>query len=497
MASSTWIEENMMDVLIVGSGVSGINAAYRIQESFPRMSYAVLESRNEIGGTWSLFKYPGIRSDSDLHTFGFPWDPWTEERSIADGPSILKYMKTVATKHGIDKHIKYHHVVNKIEWSSKKQRWTVHVTVNDDTEATYISQFIFMGTGLFDYHEGLPALIPGIQNFRGTVVHPQFWPPDLQYENKKIVIIGSGATAVTLLPNLNEKAAHVTMLQRSPGYFYSLPAPDPVDDFIRRWCPKTLVYKALRWRYILGFFFIYNFATLFPEATKKGLRKSTEAQLPKHIPYDPHFVPSYKPWQQRMCITPEGDFFRALRTGNSDIVTDHIERVDNAGIVLKSGGRLDADIIITATGLKMQLFGRISIFVDGKPIDHSTKFVWRGSWLQDVPNFAFAFGYTNASWTLGAETSTVLFIRLIKEIQKRGARFATPTIARSGDVQEVPWLNLNSNYIQKAIKNRQLPKAGNIAPWKPRSSYLQEFWWNKWGNITAGLKFGSANSSQC
>lgn len=490
MTSNTPSEEVNVDILIIGAGISGINAAYLIQESFPQLSYTILEARDEIGGTWSLFQYPGIRSDSDLHTFGFPWDPWVEDRAIADGPSILNYIKNVAARHGIDKHIQYRRSVTELEWGSKKQRWTVNATVDDTKKTVYTSRFIFMGTGLFDYNEGLRSSIPGIENFQGKVVHPQFWPQDLEYKDKRIVIIGSGATAVTLLPSLSERAAHVTMLQRSPGYYYTTPENDPIDNIIRKWCPARWKYQALRWKYIIGFFIFYRYTILFPEATKKWLRKTTECQLPGNISYDPHFVPSYNPWEQRMCVTPQGDFFRALRSGNADIVTDHIDTVDKDGIILKSGGRLDTDIIITATGLKMLLFGHIKIIVDGKRIDHSEKFVWRGAGLQDVPNFFFAFGYTNASWTLGAEMATILFVRVMKEMQKRSTGFVVPTVEEPECVKEVPWLNLSSNYIQRAAKERMLPKAGNIAPWKPRSSYVQEYLPTKWGDVMTGLKLG-------
>ncbi|RJE24660.1 Flavin-binding monooxygenase [Aspergillus sclerotialis] len=485
-----------VDVLIIGAGISGINAGYRIHEAFPQWSYTILEAREELGGTWSLFQFPGIRSDSDLHTFGFPWDPWTEDRPIADGPSILKYMKTVVAKHGIDKHIKYEHRATKLEWSSGNQRWTAEVIANG-TKKKYVSKFVFVGTGIFDYNEGQPSTIPGIENFEGTVAHPQFWPSDLDYDNKRIIIIGSGATAITLLPALTDRASFVTMLQRSPSYLFTPPSNDPVDNLIRKFCPTRWMYKVLRWKYIVGFMVIYNFSIWFPEAAKKLLRQSTESQLPSNIPFDPHFVPKYNPWEQRMCVAPHGDFFAALRSGNADIVTDHIDMVDKAGIVLKSGGRLDTDIIVTATGLKLTVFGQLEIVVDGRTIDHSDKFTWRGSALQDVPNFFFAFGYTNASWTLGADTATLLFLRVMKEMQDRGVQCMVPTMESPHAIKEVPWLNLNSNYIQRAVKDRRLPKAGDIAPWKPRSSYIQDYLSLSWGSeVTAGLKFGPQPYSQ-
>ncbi|KAL4755709.1 flavin-containing monooxygenase [Aspergillus foveolatus] len=462
--------------MVIGAGISGINASYRIKEAFPGLSYTILEARNELGGTWSQFQYPGIRSDSDLHTFGFPWDPWTEERPIADGPSILSYLKAVAAKHGIAEHIEYDHRVTKVEWTSQEQRWTIDVMVNGmEKEKTYSALFIFMGTGLFDYEEGQSSPIPGIENFEGTVVHPQFWPADLEFDDKKTVIVGSGATAITLLPSLVDRAAAVTMLQRSPTYLYTTPEHDPVDGLIRRLCPTRWVYKALRWKYILGFLLFFKFSTYFPNAAKKFLRQSIESQLPANVPFDPHFVPSYNPWEQRLCVTPQGDFFASLRTGKADIVTDHIDTVDRAGIVLKSGCRLDTDMIVTATGLKMLLFGKIEILVDGEPVDYPDKFAWKGAALQDVPNFFFAFGYTNASWTLGADTSTMLFLRVVREMDRRGVRCVVPMLQDPGFVKEVPWLNLSSNYVVRAAKEKRLPKGGDTAPWKPRSSYIQDY----------------------
>lgn len=484
-------DNNHIDVLIVGAGISGINAAYRICEAFPQWSYTILEARDELGGTWSLFQYPGIRSDSDLHTFGFAWDPWTEDRAIADGPSILKYMKTVAGKHGIDKYIKYHHSVTALNWSSEAQRWTAEVTVHGAEKRKICSRFVFVATGLFDYHEGLRSAIPGLENFGGTVVHPQFWPSDLGYDSKRMVIVGSGATAITLLPSLVERAASVTMLQRSPSYLYTTPAHDPVDNLIRKFCPDRWLYQVLRWKYILGFLLFYKFSIWFPEAAKRYLRKSTEPQLPAHVPFDPHFVPTYNPWDQRMCVTPHGDFFAALREGKADIATDHIDTVDKTGILLKSGRRLDTDIIVTATGLKMLLFGHVRIAVDGEAIAYSDKFVWRGCALQDVPNLAFAFGYTNSSWTLGADTTTLLFLRVLEETQKRGMQSFVPTTQPATSIEEVPWLNLSSNYILRARKEGRLPKAGNVAPWQPRSSYIQDYLSLVWGtDVTLGLQFG-------
>jgi cation diffusion facilitator CzcD-associated flavoprotein CzcO len=298
------MSSNKYDVVIIGAGISGINAAYRLQEGIPDYSYTVLEGRAEMGGTWSLFKYPGIRSDSDLHTFGFPWDPWKEERSIADAPSILNYLKTTAARHGIDKKVQFNHFVQTMDWSSENQHWKLQVQVDGQDTKTIYAKYIMLGTGYYDYKRGLNAIIPGIDNFKGTVVHPQFWPDELDYENKKVVVIGSGATAVTIVPAMVEKAKQITMLQRSPSYFLPVPLVEPVDNFIRKWLPEKLGYALIRLRFLLLGVFFFNFCRLFPNQGKKTLRQATEKELPKHIPFDPHFVPSYLPWQQRMCITP-------------------------------------------------------------------------------------------------------------------------------------------------------------------------------------------------
>ncbi|KIV79459.1 hypothetical protein PV11_07021 [Exophiala sideris] len=480
---------NNFDVIIVGAGISGVNAAYRLQESLPDYSYAIFEGRAEMGGTWSLFKYPGIRSDSDLHTFGFPWDPWKEDRAIADAPSILKYVKTTAERHGIDKHVKYQHKVESMNWSSEQQQWRLEVTVEGAEMRTYYARHIMIGTGYYDYGQGLPARIPGIENFKGTVVHPQFWPEDLDYADKKVVIIGSGATAVTLLPSMAEKAESVTMLQRSPGYFLIVPLTFPVDKVLKAVLPEKWAYQLIRWRFMLLSLFFFHFCRLFPERGIKALRKTTEKELPPTLQFDKHFVPKYKPWEQRMCITPGGDFFAALRSGKGNMVTDIIENVTASGIQLQSGQYLDADIIVTATGLKMQIFGGIKVSVDGEPFNQGKKFIWRGALLQDLPNFTYVFGYTNASWTLGADATALLWVRLLKQMKKQNMTSMVARLDQKEGVVEVPLLNLSSTYIKSAAETGALPKAGDRGPWTPRSAYLWDFWHAKFGDISTGLQF--------
>ncbi|OAL25597.1 hypothetical protein AYO20_10438 [Fonsecaea nubica] len=480
---------NTFDVIIIGAGISGINSAYRLQEGLPDFSYAILEARAEIGGTWSLFKYPGIRSDSDLHTFGFPWDPWKEDRSIADAASILRYVKTTAAKHGIDKNIKYHHKVESMNWSTENQHWEIEVTVDGTEKRKYYSRFILLGTGYYDYTQGLSTKIPGIENFKGTVVHPQFWPEELDYTDKRVVIIGSGATAVTLLPAMTEKAKSVTMLQRSPSYFLPVPLSEPIDALIKRVFPEKFAYQLIRLRFLLVGFFFFQFCRLFPNKGRSILRDATQKELPANIPFDPHFVPRYNPWEQRMCITPGGDFFAALRTGKADVVTDTIEDMSAGEVKLKSGATLPADIIITATGLKIQFGGGANVTVDGEPYQMNQKFIWRGALLQDLPNFTFIFGYTNASWTLGADATAQLWVRLLKEMKEKNMTSMVPRIDEKDHISEVPLLNLNSSYIKAAQEANTLPKGGNRGPWVPRSSYLRDIWHAKFGDIRTGLQF--------
>ena len=480
---------NTYDVLIVGAGISGVNTAYRVQEGMPNYSYAILEGRSEMGGTWSLFKYPGIRSDSDLFTFGFQWDPWTEDRAIADAPSILSYIKRTAAKHGIDKRIKYNHMVSSMNWSSDQQRWTVNVTVNGEKQTTMYSRFIVMGTGYYDYKEPLPSTIPNLSDFKGQVIHPQFWPEDLDYTNKKVVIVGSGATAITLLPAMNEKAASVVMVQRSPGFFFAPPLVEPVNIFLKKWLPTRWSQQLIRWRMMMMSFMFFQFCRAFPNYSKKMLQNGAAKALPPHIRNDPHFLPRYNPWQQRMLLTPGGDFFEALKTGKSDVVTGAIDIVTEHGIKMSSGQVVEADIIITATGLKVQMGGHAALSVDKQPINLGQKFVWKGCLLQDVPNFLFVFGYTNASWTLGADATARMAIRLMQEAEKKKVTNFVAEVDDAEGVKPTPMLNLNSTYIHSAAERGVLPKGGDRGPWVPRSSYFIDWWNAKFGNVEKGLRW--------
>ena len=476
-----------LDVVIVGAGISGINAGYRVQTELPGYQYTILEARDAIGGTWDLFRYPGIRSDSDLHTFGFPWRPWSKANSIADGPSIRKYIRESAEINGIDKQIRFHNKLLSADWSSNTQRWTL--TVDAAGEKTQLSaRFIIYSTGYYDYNTPLKANIPGIDNFQGKTIHPQFWPEDYDYSGKKIVIIGSGATAITLLPNLAEKAGKVTILQRSPSYIMALPAVDPTGDFIRRWFPAWFAHTIVRWKFLVLPFIFFKFCRAFPNAARKVIQGNTKKQLGDcKIPVDPNFKPAYNPWEQRLCVCPDGDFFKALHRGNADMVTDTIKTVTANSIKTDSGKTIDADVIITATGLKMLLAGGSKINVDGKRIDVSEKFVWKGVMLQDVPNAAIVIGYTNASWTLGADATARLVCRLLKQMDKTKEGAVTATIDPDLKMNPSPMLNLNSTYIEKA--KGDLPKSGDVAPWTPRSNYLTDYWVAGYGNLSNGLKY--------
>ncbi|KAK5133084.1 hypothetical protein LTR08_008194 [Meristemomyces frigidus] len=479
------------DVVLVGAGISGINFAYRLQERNPELSYCILEGRHEIGGTWSLFKYPGIRSDSDLYTFGFPWRPWEEQTSIAEGARIINYVKESAAMYGIDKKIEYKHHVNGADWSTPAKRWTLDVTANGSEQKTYRSKFLLMCTGYYDYDEPLKAQIPGIEDFKGTVAHPQFWPEDMDYTDKNVVIVGSGATAITLLPNLAAKAAHVTILQRSPSYIMSVPAQDGIEKIIRKltWWSKPLEHKLIRLKWILVPFLLTCFASTFPNACRKMFSKAIQAQLPPTIARDPHFNPSYNPWEQRVCFCPDGDFYACLRNGTGSVETGVIEKVTPNSIKLTSGAELHPDIIVTATGLKVRFAGGMKVTLDKEPLNMAEKFIWKGVMLEDMPNAAFVIGYVDASWTLGADATAQLMCRILKQMRKEGVVEVVPrrTEAEAKSMIEEPVLKLTSTYVRKA--KDVLPKAGSTGQWRARSYYFKDIWTAWFGDIRTGLEW--------
>ncbi|KAL1588257.1 hypothetical protein WHR41_03093 [Cladosporium halotolerans] len=475
------------DVVIIGAGISGINCAYRLQERNPELSYIILEGRHEVGGTWSLFQYPGLRSDSDLYTFGFPWRNWTETTSIAQGDLIIKYVQDSAEMYGIDKRILFNHRVDSANWSTVKKSWGFDVTADGSTKKTIRSRWAQFCTGYYDYKSPLPSVIPGIENFKGEVVHPQFWNKDLDYKDKNVVIIGSGATAVTLLPVLAKDTSHVTMLQRSPSYLLSQPTEDAAEKFMRAWLPAALAYRLIRFKWILLPFLLTTFFKYFPATAKKMVKGAAAKQLPETTPIDPHFTPKYNVFQQRLCFCPDGDFYKSLRNGSASVETGTIDTVTQDTIKLTSGRELHPDIIVTATGLKIQMAGGMKISVDGEPYDVSTKFFWKGVMLEDLPNAAMTIGYVDASWTLGADATAQMVCRILKRMRKEGVTEVVPRCsdAERKAMKEKPVLNLTSTYV-KAGKS-ELPKAGDRGQWRPRSYYYEDILMAWFGDIRSNM----------
>ncbi|XP_051206091.1 uncharacterized protein [Lolium perenne] len=476
------------DVAIVGAGISGINFAYRLQERNPELSYCILDGRHQVGGTWSLFQYPGVRSDSDLYTFGFPWRPWEEKQPIARGSLILKYLEASAAEAGIDNKIKFNHRVNSMDWSSASSTWTLKVTAGAGVVSMRV-RFVLLGTGYYDYDEPLEACIPGIDRFRGAVVHPQFWPRDLDYTGKNVVVIGSGATAVTLLPSMADKAAHTTMLQRSPTYILALPENDPLDRAARLLLPGALARRLIRFKWILSAFLLATLCRWFPRLVRAVILWRTSRELPSGTGMKPHFTPRYNPWEQRMCISPGGDFFRCLRAGKASVETGVIEQVTENTIRLESGRELHPDIIVTATGLKVQLAGGIDVSLDGRPVHMLDCYSWKGCMLENLPNLFYFMGYVNASWTLGADATAQLVCRLLNRITSDGFAHIVPRLseAEKSTMSELPFLPLNSTYVHKG-KN-VFPKVGNINPWLPRSYYWKDLANAWWGDVQSGLEW--------
>lgn len=479
--------ETRFDVVIVGAGISGINAAYRLQDELPGYSYTIIEARDDLGGTWDLFKYPGIRSDSDLFTFGFSFNPWSQSNPIADGHLIKGYIGDTAKKFGIDKNIQYRHRLTAANWSSEDNHWSLNID-NNGTAKTIKARFILFGSGYYNYHEPLEATIPGLENFQGQIIHPQFWPEDLDYTGKKIVIIGSGATAITLLPNLAKKAERVTMVQRSPTYILSLP--NRSGNWLLRWIlPTNTYHKLQRMIWIIQSRLFFLFCQGFPNFSRWILKRRASGQLPSHIPHDPHFHPRYNPWDQRLCVSPDGDFYTSLRRGKADVRTDTIKTVTKKGLTVNSGETLDADIIITATGLKLQIAGGATLTVDGEKIDIGSKYMWNGVMLQDLPNASFIIGYTNASWTLGADATAQFVTRLLKSLETRKLIAATPRLkAQDAEkIQQRPLLNLNSTYV--TVANRVLPLAADRGPWQARDHYLKDVKFATKGNLDDSMEY--------
>lgn len=479
------------DVIVVGAGISGIGAGYHLQKNSPGKSYMILEGRDKIGGTWDLFKYPGIRSDSDMYTLGYSFKPWTKPKAIADAPSILSYLNETAKEYGIDKKIRYRHQVTNASWSSADAKWTVDVEQGDDkTPKQFTCSFLFMCAGYYSYKGGYMPDFPGMGDYQGRLVHPQKWTEDIDYTDKNVVVIGSGATAVTLIPELAKKATHVTMLQRSPTYVVSRPAEDKFANALRRYLPAKLAYGITRWKNVLLGMYFYNLCRTKPEMVKKRLLDEVRKELGPDFDVDKHFNPTYNPWDQRLCLVPDSDMFNALKSGKASVATDHIETFTADGIRLKSGEELKADLIVSATGLKLEVLGGMKISVDGKPVNLANALTYKGMMYSDVPNLASSFGYTNASWTLKCDLTCEYLCRLLNHMDKANVQQATPRI-RDESVEVEPWLDLTSGYVQRA--KDVLPKQGTTRPWKLYQNYALDIMMLGYGAVDDGtMEFAKA-----
>jgi len=472
------------DVIVVGAGLSGIGAGYHLQRDCPGRSYVILEGRGAIGGTWDLFRYPGIRSDSDMYTLGYSFRPWREAKAIADGPSILRYVRETAAEYGIDQKIRFNHRVVGADWSTKDHRWTVHAEHGPErTPVSFTAGFLFMCSGYYDYAGGYTPEFAGAEAFTGRIVHPQKWPEDLDYAGKRVVVIGSGATAVTLVPEMAKTAAHVTMLQRSPTYIVSRPAEDAFANRLRAALPAMLAYQIIRWKNVLTGLYFYKLARRWPGQVKKGIIDMVRAELGPDYDVNTHFTPRYNPWDQRVCLVPDSDLFHAIKSGSAEIVTDAIDGFTAGGIKLKSGKAIEADVIVTATGLKMQFMSGLTASIDGAKINFPEKMTYKGMMYSGVPNLAQAFGYTNASWTLKCDLTCEYVCRLINHMARHGRTTCVPILPQAG-VQVQPFLDFSSGYVLRA--RDEMPKQGSTAPWRVYQNYLLDLLTLRFGRVQDG-----------
>jgi monooxygenase len=483
-----------VDVLIVGAGLSGIGAACHLQANCPSKTYAILEARDCIGGTWDLFRYPGIRSDSDMYTLGYSFKPWEEAKSIADGPSILSYVRETARENGIEQKVRYRHRVLSAEFSTAQGRWTVQAERSDTQETVQMSSnVLLMCTGYYRYDEGYTPQFEGTERFAGQIVHPQHWPEDLDYSGKRVVVIGSGATAVTLVPAMAQSAAHVTMLQRSPTYIVSLPGEDPIAKALRRVLPAKATYPLLRWKNVLLTMLSFQLSRRRPEVMKAVIRRGNERQLPAGYDIDTHFKPRYGPWDQRMCLVPDGDLFAAISAGRASVLTDQIETFTERGLKLSCGEELEADVIVTATGLNLLALGGTQLAVDGREVELSQTMSYKGMMLSGVPNMVMALGYTNASWTLKCDLTCEYLCRLLNHMDAHGY---TTCVAQNRDlsIREEPFIDFSSSYVLRSID--EFPKQGSKAPWRLRQNYPLDLMSLKRGALDDGaMQFSRAGSS--
>ncbi len=463
------------DVVVVGAGISGIGAGYFLQRDCPHRSFVILEGRDSIGGTWDLFRYPGVRSDSDMHTLGYSFKPWTAEKSIADGPAILDYLNETVHQYNLRSHMRFNTTVTSAEWSSESATWTVScVNARTHEVQVYTCNYLFMCSGYYSYKKGYTPDFVGRDNFRGQIVHPQEWPADLDFANKNVVIIGSGATAMTLVPALARTAAHVTMLQRSPTYVVARPDRDVFAKRAQRVLPERWAYALVRWKNTTLQQWVYKRTRTKPEQVKNALLKGVRQALGEDFDVDTHFTPAYNPWDQRLCLVPNGDLFEAIRNGSASVVTDHIQRFDENGIVLQSGDRVDADIIVTATGLNLVSLGEVSFTVDGRPVNFADTWSYKGCAYSGVPNLASSFGYINASWTLRADLTCEYVCRILNHMTTTNTNICVPTLRESDRVmKERPWIDdFTAGYMQRVM--HLFPRQGDVEPWINPQNYKSD-----------------------
>ncbi len=487
--ADTWPGDgDAFDVIIIGAGISGIGAAYRIAERNPNLRYVILERRARIGGTWDVFRYPGVRCDTSAHTLCFPWEPWTHSEAIAGGEQIREYITATAHKHGIDEHIRFNTHIRSADWDSVTNTWTVYAAGTAQTPAIFRARFVFFGTGYYDYDAGYTPDFPGAEQFGGTIVHPQQWPADLDYTGKRIVVIGSGATAVTMVPSLAKRAAKVTMLQRSPSYLLSLPKVDPGAALARKMLSPKVAHAVTRFRIAVVEVLLWELSHRVPSLVKRILRKAAVDHLPEGYDVDTHFTPRYNPWDQRICIMPSSEFYRAIGEDGVAMVTDHIDHFDATGVALKSGERLDADIIVTVTGMNMLALGGIAISIDGAEIKPQERYMYKARMLEDVPTLAWCIGYAGLTWTLRADMTARSVAELLAYMNARGYASAYPHRG-TGPMPASPLLELNSGYVTRNA--HELPKSGSKGPWKVGQNYLTDAISHRLRRIDDSMVFGT------
>jgi monooxygenase len=477
-------QSESIDVLIIGAGLSGIGGACHLRRNSPDRSFMILESREASGGTWDLFRYPGIRSDSDMYTFGYGFKPWSDKSSIADGHKILSYIREAAAEYDVEQHIRYQHKVVTASWSSTQSRWSVTAERGDTGEQVTIScQFIFSCSGYYDYDQGYNPEFAGIDNFKGQVIHAQHWPEQLDYQGKRVVVIGSGATAVTLVPAMSQDTASLVMLQRTPTYIASVPKEQPLAETLRKWLPDSWVFRLIRWKQVLFQIYLYQLSRRNPQRLRKYLLGLVRKEMGPDYDVDTHFTPDYNPWDQRLCGVPDGDLFTAIRENRAEVVTDHIDQFNKEGIHLKSGKQLDADIVVLATGLNLKFAGGVQYSVDGKVLDFAEHFIFRGMMFSGLPNMAFTVGYTNSSWTLKADLTGQYVSRLLNKMARHSYTAVTPRL--TGEVEEMPLLDFDAGYVLRSRES--FPKQGNRLPWKNYQNYIRDF---------IGLRLGRQNDDE-